>query len=235
MAKKSSSLNLQSTQKGIFILVILAIFIALSSFFFSYKGNFNLSNEPKNQNIKIKLAQGNVQISYSTTGELLGAYDSGIVPAFHPRSLTFYALQGNFHAAIPSGSDLDIDIQTLQGSVIVDTGETQVSSTKLNVGQGNILFVPSNRISSQHDFSIQQGNLSLIVPYGVDGLRFDTQGKKLPELDKAENYTYINGGYQSAGFDEASITALVKLSGSPKITSIKLLTEEETQKAYTSK
>lgn len=231
MAKASPKL----TRKNILILVVLPLLIVLTYFFFSYKGNFNLSSEPKNQSIKIKLAQGNVQISYSTTGELQGAYNSGIVPAFHPRSLTFYALQGNFYAAIPNSSAVDIDIQTLQGSVIVDTGETQISSTKLNVGQGNILFVPSNRVSSNHDVSIKQGNLSIIVPYGVDGLRFDTQGKKFPELDKADNYSYVNSGYQSAGFDDASITAVLKLSGSPKITSIKLLTDEETQKAYISK
>lgn len=231
MRKASSKIP----QKGIIFLAIFAILIALSFYFLSYKGTFNLSDPSKNGNMKVRLAQGNVQISYSTTGELLGAYNSGIIPAFHPRNLTFYALQGNFQAAIPRNSDFKIDIHTLQGSLVIDTGETNISSTKLSVVQGNILFVPSNRISSNHDISIKQGYLSIIVPYGLDGLRLDTQGKKLPELDKAENYTYINGGYQSSGFDDAAIKAVLNLSGSPKVTSIKLFSEEETRKAYFTK
>jgi hypothetical protein len=229
MIRKASP---KQSRKSILIIVVLTLLIGLSHFFFSYNGTFNLSDPSQYENMKVRLTQGNIQISHSSTGELSGAYSSGLLPAFYTKSLKFYALQGNFQAAIPSNSDFKIDIHTLQGSLVIDTGETNISSTKLNVGQGNILIVPSNRISSTHDISIKQGNLTIIVPYGVDGLRLNTQGKKLTELDKAENYSYINGGYQSAGFDDSAIKAVLNLSGSPRVTSIKLFNEEETRKAY---
>lgn len=214
-------------------LVLVATFFAVS--FLSFKGTFDsTSNLGKDSRLSIALAQGSAQISFSKTDELIAAYDANIIPAFRTTlfGLRYFAVQGNIHAAVPRESSFPIYVKVGQGSVVVDTGETRITSTFLDVGQGSVLIVPSNRVSSQHNISIKQGKLSVILPYGIDGLRIDTTGRRMDALDKVTNYEFVDGGYQSLDYQAASIKTILYLSGAPELNQIKLITKEETKKAY---
>lgn len=95
-----------------------------------------------------------------------------------------------------------------------------LTTATISAGAGNLHLVLPRNASSDFTISVGAGNIQLDVPTGIQGLRFVIPQGSSFNVDN-QNYTLVDGGYQTKGFDEAEIKSTIHLSAGSSNLSIK--------------
>lgn len=199
------------------IVVIFAILLLLN---FSEKTQTITTPASESSNIVIALDNGNVDISDSTSDNVMNIIGNVKYRGKKPKVdgvLQISEEQSDISSVnlrMPSDSTVpSMTIAVGAGNTTLSLQKASVAKTALSIGAGNITITLPEDNPSQFEINLGAGNLQLFIPKNgkLDGIKVISVDSSF-DLESM-GFEKVKDGFQTKGFATAKVTSTIYLKG----------------------
>jgi hypothetical protein len=207
-----------------FLLILSLVLVGLFYFKFFFRKEISFSTNARD--VSALEVQQRVGQIYITTTEGKNITGSVIYKGNKPSISTIQKLiidsaQSKIEKTevrLPKDANVTLTLAVGAGNLELLLRDSKLTQATISAGASNMHLVLPDKVSSEYTISVGAGNIQIDVPKGVQGLRFVLPQGSSFNVDN-QNYTLVNRGYQSKGFDGAQTKSTIHLSaGSANLT-----------------